>query len=168
MVEGLASYLLDTALDPYGESPAARCGAIRTDAVKVTTTVLLLRHRYDVNVASRGGPGEQLLAEDVSVAGFAGSPADHPEWLSPEQTEELLAARPAGNVLAEQRSNFVRQVVRHAEELRGHLEHIAQRRAEDLADAHRRTRRAAGTAGRVAVSAHLPVDVLGIYVYLPV
>jgi hypothetical protein len=168
VVEGLASYLLDTALDPYGESPAARCGAIRTDAVKVTTTVLLLRHRYDVNVASRGGPGEQLLAEDVSVAGFAGSPADHPEWLSPEQTEELLAARPAGNVLAEQRSNFVRQVVRHAEELRGHLEHIAQRRAEDLADAHRRTRRAAGTAGRVAVSAHLPVDVLGIYVYLPV
>jgi hypothetical protein len=167
VVEGLASYLLDTALDPYGESPAARCGAIRTDAVKVTTTVLLLRHRYDINVASRSGPGEQLLAEDVSVAGFAGSPAD-PTWLSPEQTEVLLAARPAGNVLAEQRSNFVRQVVRHAEELRAHLESIAQRRAEDLADAHRRARRAAGTAGRVAVRAHLPVDVLGIYVYLPV
>ena len=166
VVEGLASYLLDTALDAYGGSPAARCGAIRTDAVKVTTTLLVLRHRYDIAVAARSGPGEQLLAEDVSLAAFAGPPAS-PEWLSPGQAEELLAARPSGNVSAEQRSNFVRQVVRRADELRGHLEVIARQRAEQLADAHRRARRAAGTSGRVAVSAHLPVDVLGIYVYLP-
>jgi hypothetical protein len=44
---------------------------------------------------------------------------------------------------------------------------MAAERAEQLAEAHRRVRRAAGTTGRVTVTAHLPVDVLGVYVYLP-
>jgi hypothetical protein len=61
----------------------------------------------------------------------------------------------------------VRRIVERADHLRPGLERIAAQRADQLADAHRRVRRAAGTAGRAMVSAHLPVDVLGVYVYLP-
>ena len=166
VVEGLASYLLDTALDAHTPSPAARCGAIRTTAVETTTTALLLRNRYDLTVTVRGGTDHQLLAEDVTVAAFRGAPAN-PDWLAPEVAEQLLLARPAGNLPFEQRSDFVRHIVGRADQLRPELERMASERAEHLADAHRRVRRAAGTTGRVTVTAHLPVDVLGVYVYLP-
>ena len=47
------------------------------------------------------------------------------------------------------------------------LEHQATERARELAATHRRVRRDAGASSRVTVTAHLPVDVLGIYLYLP-
>jgi superfamily II DNA or RNA helicase len=166
VVEGLAAYLLDTALDAHSPSPAARCGAIRTTAVETTTTALLVRHRYEITVVMRGRTDQQLLAEDLTVAAFRGPPAD-PDWLDPELAEQLLLARPAGNLPPEQRSDFVRRIVERSDQLRPELERMAVKRADQLADAHRRVRRAAGTAGRVTVAAHLPVDVLGVYVYLP-
>jgi superfamily II DNA or RNA helicase len=166
IIEGLAAYLLDTALDAHATSPAARCGAVRTTAVETTTTALLLRHRYDISVRTREGTGQQLLAEDLAVAAFRG-PLSDPDWLDTADAEQLLLARPAGNLPAEQRSNFVSHVVERRDQLRPELEQMAAERAEQLAEAHRRVRRAAGTTGRVTVTAHLPVDVLGVYVYLP-
>jgi len=166
VVEGLAAYVLDTALDAQTPSPAARCGAIRTTAVETTTTALLLRHRYDITVVTRAGAVGQLLAEDLTVAAFRGPP-DNADWLDPDLAEQLLLARPTGNLPPEQRSDFVRRIVGRADQLRPELERMAAKRADQLADAHRRVRRAAGTAGRVTVTAHLPVDVLGVYVYLP-
>jgi superfamily II DNA or RNA helicase len=166
VVTGLAAYLLDTALDTHTPSPAARCGTIRTGAVDQTTTVLLLRHRYDVTVNARGGGDTQLLAEDLTVAAFTGAPSNA-AWIAPERAMQLLDARPDANLPPEQRADFVRRIVGGADALRPSLERIAAERAEQLAEAHRRVRRAAGTGGRVKVSPHLPVDVLGVYVYLP-
>src|SRR5262249_9149121 len=42
-VEGLASYVVNAALDPLQNGRARRCGAIRTRAVTTRTTLLLLR-----------------------------------------------------------------------------------------------------------------------------
>jgi hypothetical protein len=134
--------------------------------VKTTTTVLLLRHRYDITVIRRAGADRQLLAEDTTITAFQGSPAN-PEWIAPDAAEELLRGRPAGNLPPEQRSDFVRRIVGRADSIRPELERLATRRAEDLAAAHRRVRHATGSAGRVIVTAHLPVDVLGVYLYLP-
>lgn len=166
LVEGLASYLLDTALDSHTSSPAARCGAIRTSSVAVATTLLLVRNRFDVSVGRRGRADEQLLAEDLDLLAFQGAP-NAPTWLGPADAEALLAAAPFGNITAEQRADFVRRVIDRADALAPALERCARDRAEELAAIHHRVRREAGVAGRVSVHAHLPVDVLGIYVYMP-
>ncbi len=47
-VEGLATYVMDTALDAAAGGVARRCGAIRTGAVACRTTLLLVRCRYHI------------------------------------------------------------------------------------------------------------------------
>ena len=166
VVAGLAGFLLDTALDRHVQSPAARCGAIRTTAVEVSTTVLLVRHRFDLSLGRRQEPDHALLAEELAVTAFAGSPGAA-TWLAAEDAEALLGLPPAGNVTPEQRAGLLRHLVDRAELLTPALEAQAADRARELAATHRRVRRDAGASSRVTVKAHLPVDVLGLYLYLP-
>jgi superfamily II DNA or RNA helicase len=167
LVDGLAGHILDTALDKHATGPASRSGAVRTADVSTATTLLLVRQRFDITVARRGQPDEQLLAEDLDLLAFTGPPGS-PNWITPADAEGLLAARPTGNMPAEQRAEFARRVVDRADTLRPHLDEHARRKADELADTHQRVRRDAGTSGRVTVTAHHPVDVLGVYLYLPV
>jgi hypothetical protein len=165
IVEGLAQYVLNAALD--GEGPVARrCGVIRTDAVDRRTTLLLLRYRYHV-ITSRGDQAAELLAEDSQVVAFAGAP-DKAQWLAAEQSERLLSAESKEDVTPGQRSDFVRKVIDGFDYLRPALEEFARRRGQELLDAHRRVRAAARMQGvRYEIRPELPPDVLGVYVYLP-
>ena len=165
-VEGLAAYVMDAALDPLLDGRARRCGAIRTAAVTTRTTLLLLRLRHHV-VTVRSAGESQLLAEECIVAGFRGAP-DSAFWLSEMEAETLLAAEPSGNILPQQATNFVRQVVDGIGNIRTHIDQIAVERAQELLEAHRRVRIASRQSGlRYEVRPQLPVDVLGIYVLLP-
>ena len=166
LVEALAGYLLDTALDMHTPSPATRCGAIRTTAVTTATTVLLTRYRFEINARGQGGHDEQLLAEDLGLAAFQGPPASA-TWLPGADAGRLLTAIPHSNIPPEQRSGFVRRIVDGAGLIIPALERQAAERAAELATAHRRVRQDAGASSRVSVKAHLPVDVLGVYLYLP-
>ncbi|MBI3455020.1 MAG: DEAD/DEAH box helicase [Candidatus Rokubacteria bacterium] len=167
VVEALASHVMETALDPEADGIARRAGAIRTRAVARRTTLLLLRLRYDVVTRRRDAERSQL-AEECRLVAFAGSP-EAPEWLDEAAAETLLRAEPDANIYPEQAAGFVRTVVEAFDRLRERLEEEARRRAGALLDAHRRVREAAGLRGvSYRVTAQLPVDVLGIYVYLPV
>jgi hypothetical protein len=166
-VEGLATYLMDTALDPLLDGPAKRCGALRTRAVTTRTTLLLLRLRHHIAATRSGKPPHELLAEECLVVGFQGAP-DAAFWLPPADAEALLHAEPAGNLAPQQATTFVRQVVEGMSHLRAYLDQLAVGRAEELLDAHRRVRTASQIAGaRYDVRPQLPVDVLGVYVLLP-
>jgi hypothetical protein len=166
VVEALASYLLDTALDQHAPSPAARCGAIRTASVTIATTVLLTRYRFEINAGRKGSHEEHLLAEDLGLLAFQGPPASA-TWLPAADAERLLTAVPDSNIPPEQRTEFIRRVVGGASLITPALERQAAERAAELAAVHRRVRRDAGASFRVDVKAHLPVDVLGVYLYLP-
>jgi len=165
IVEGLAQYVLNAALD--GEGPVARrCGVIRTDAVDRRTTLLLLRYRYHV-ITSRGDQAAELLAEDCQLVAFTGSP-DKAQWMDAADSEGLLSAEPKQNVAPSQATDFVSQVIGGFDHLRSALEEFARRRGQELLDAHRRVRAAARMGGvRYEIRPELPPDVLGIYVYLP-
>jgi hypothetical protein len=167
VVEGLATYVMDTALDPLGQAIARRCGAIRTRQVARRTTVLLVRARYHLIRTTTEGE-TPLLAEDCLTLAFAGAP-DAAEWLDdPAATEVLLAATPDGNIAPEQATTFVRRVIEGFEHLRPRLDQRVVERGEALLEAHRRVRSAARMTGvRYRVEAQLPADVLGVYVYLP-
>jgi hypothetical protein len=164
IVEGLASWVLDTALDPVSESAARRCSVIRTTAVSERTVSLVVRIRYDLaTTASRG----ESIAEEARIISFRGK-AEAPAWLDEQAGIELFAATPTGNVVPEMQQRTIAQLLGDYPALEPHIEQFASRRAEALRDAHDRVRQAGrmGTA-KSRVDPRLPVDILGIYVYLP-
>lgn len=167
IVEGVATWVMNTALDAVEGGIASRAGAIRTKQVRTRTTLLLVRFRYHI-ITRRAGEEQTLLAEDCALLGFQGAP-DRAVWLEPDEAEALLGATPDDNIHPAQASQFVRQVVDGFEHLRGPLEAAAQERGKALLDAHRRVRTSARQRGiSYRVEPNLPPDVLGIYVYLPV
>lgn len=168
IVEGLASYTLDTALDPQlaDGSLARRAGVIRTKAVPKRTTVLLLRLRYHI-VTKRGKEEKPLLAEDWQLMAFTGSAAAS-EWLPEEQAEALLQARPDANIAADLARPHLERALGDLPALEPAFTDVARSRGDSLLGAHRRVRQATRTTGvSQTIKPQLPVDVLGIYVYLP-
>ncbi|MFN8176410.1 MAG: helicase-related protein [bacterium] len=166
-VEGLASWFLETALDPMAKSPARRCGVVRTKAVTKRTTLLLLRLRFHLVTRSRDGAERALLAEDQALAGFQGA-ADRAEWVPAAELQPLLDAQPAGNPVPEADRHLLEEVRLRFDLLVPRLERIASERADELLDAHRRVRKAAQVSLRSLRVEPQPPDVLGLYVYLPV
>lgn len=167
VVSGLASFVMEAALDPELEGPGRRCGVIRSGKVSVRTTLLLLRLRFHIVTQNSEGKERPLLAEDQALVGFSGSP-DKAEWLDQATADELLQAVPEANVLPEAAATQIGKVVEAYPALRAHLDQVARQRGKKLLDAHRRVRQVARQRVRaLRVEPHLPADVLGIYVYLP-
>lgn len=167
IVEGFASFVLDTALDSTIECKARRAGVVRTRAVNTRTTLLLLRLRFHI-VTVREGREHPLLAEEAQLLAFEGAPASA-KWLSVEEAQALLDAQADQNINLDQARDFLNRVVEGFNELQPAIEAQALARGENLLAAHRRVREAAKVRGvSYRVEPQLPVDVLGIYVFLPV
>jgi superfamily II DNA or RNA helicase len=167
IVEGLAAYTMDTALDPLLDGAAKRAGVIRSKAVPQATTLLLLRFRYHI-VTHKAGEEIPLLAEACQVVGFTGRETQ-PAWLPPEAVEALLAATPDVNVPPPQAAQLMGRAVAQLPLLQPALNAIAEQRGQELLEAHRRVRTAVRQTGvRYTVQPQLPPDVLGIYLLFPV
>jgi superfamily II DNA or RNA helicase len=166
-VDALARYVLDAALDPAIDCrPASRAGVVRTRAVATRTTLLLLRLRFHVDLPGTDGVRQQVCEEARFVA-FAGDPV-RPEWLDAESAETLLEARPDGNVDPSHARDLLRGLLDAVQGWQVHLDATADGLAEELLDAHRRVRTGAGAPRRgLSVAAQKPVDILGMYVFLP-
>ncbi len=168
LVEGLAAHVMDTALDPVAESTAKRCGVIYSSAVEKRTTLLLLRLRYHIITKRKDAEDTQLLAEDCRLLGFRGAPSKADWMTDTDEMENLLHAKPSRNIDGAQASGFVQKVIDDFDSLRPHLEEYAGQRGDEILEAHRRVREATRLTGvKYEVEPQLPVDVLGIYVYLP-
>jgi superfamily II DNA or RNA helicase len=179
LIEGLASFVLESALDPLAaqgmKNPARRCGVIRTGAVEKRTTLLLVRFRYHIIKEKKGGESTQervlrrpLLAEECGVLAFTGAP-QNAEWLSSEDAEKILQASPDANVNPDQAHDFVQKVIDGFDGLRPHLDEAAKQLGAQLLEAHQRVRLASRQKGiQTNVEPNLPPDLLGIYVHLPV
>ena len=166
IVEGLASYLMDSALDPKKESIARRCGVMRTTGVDRRTTLLLLRLRYHI-IAKQQEKERPLLAEDCRLVAFAGSP-QNAEWLDEVAIDRLLNAEPDANISHEKAQRALQKILEGFEHLQQRLNDITQQHGQALLDAHRRVRQVSKAKDiSYRVEPQLPPDVLGIYVYLP-
>ena len=213
IVEGLASWTLDQALDPESrDTPAvaSRCGVIATSAVTVRTTLLVARFRYHLRTGGAGGIGrtgsvgadrgfgdtgrgiggtgsgvtghstggtdrgsggigtgrDTLLCEEIVPLACTGA-AEAPRWLSPEDSEHLLTARPERNLLPTALEQQLDLTLPRLAKLRAALEPVARERAEAQREAHERVRVATRAKGPVTVEPVLPVDLLGTYVLVP-
>ncbi len=168
LVAALAGHTLDEALDPAIDSPARRCGVVRTASVEKRTHLLVCRFRLKLLASRRGTEEMVMLAEDAGIMAFTGTP-HAPGWLEPEAAEALLGASPSGNVGADQARDFLREALSGLTRIQDELEAEANDRASRLEAAHRQARESDNRATRIRYIAvpQLPVDVLGVFVYLP-
>jgi superfamily II DNA or RNA helicase len=166
VIEGLASWVLDQALDPIardGKPIAARLGVISTSSVNVRTTLLVTRFRYHLETAASA---EAILCEEVFPLACSGQ-VDGPKWLSPEEGEQLLTARPEKNLVQTAIEQQIALLLEGLPKLQMALEAVAGERAAAQLAAHERVRESLRARGRVTIKPVLPVDILGAYVLLP-
>ena len=166
LVEGLASYVATTALDPLLKGEASRCGLIRSNQIQKRTTALVVRLRYHIHT-KRGRTENTTLAEECRVLAFSGSPA-HAVWLSEDAAEALLQVKPTVNAPLEDQRDFLGRIIEGLSNIQESVNSIAETRAHELLEAHKRVRSAAQqTSVSYRVEAQLPVDILGVYLYMP-
>ena len=167
IVEGVAGWTLDQALDPMARDAravASRCGVMSTAAVKARTVLVLARFRFHLRAAT--APDEAILCEEIVPLACTG-PANAPQWLTEEESEQLLAARPDRNLIPTAVEQQVGLLLESLGVIQQSLAPVAGQRAEAQLQAHERVREASRTKGRVKIEPVLPVDVLGAYVLLP-
>jgi superfamily II DNA or RNA helicase len=164
LTEALAEHLVDLAMEGANPLVVSRTGVLRSADVARRTTLLLLRLRLLIETPGRGAP---TMAEELIVAGYEGRLGSL-QWLNESTARRLLeTAKPVGNLTDVAREEALVQAIAWLTDLEGDLNAIANARAVALHEAHRRVRQATRT-GRVTVRANLPLDVLGVYVLLPV
>jgi len=168
IVEGLAGWTIDEALDPVArdaKSVTARCGVISTSAVKARTTLLVTRFRYHLQRA--GASSQAILCEEVGALACMGQ-ADAPNWLTPEEAERLLEARPERNLIPTAVDQQIGLLMEAIPRLQVSLAFVATERASAQLAAHERVRESLRAKGRVTIQPVLPVDILGAYVLVPI
>ena len=167
VVEGLAKHVMETALDVTLKGVGKRCGVVRTQSVQARTTLLLLRMRFHIVNLGRDGKESPLLAEDLVLVGFEGRPGNA-QWIEPERAEALLQAQADANIGEGPKQDAVSRILDRFDALQPEVDRIADERGAALFEAHRRVRKATKAGVRaLKVEVHKPVDVLGVYVFLP-
>lgn len=164
LVASLADYLLERSLADDADDLVNRSGAVFTDAVKVRTTVLLLRLRHQLTVSTRKEERLHLCEEAVTWA-VAGS--TDPKLLGSGEAKALLEAVPARNMPPALRERHIKEALDCLGNWQTMFEEAAKGRAEALLADHRRVREASGARGTFSVKASLPIDVIGLYVLVP-
>ncbi|MEI2581760.1 helicase-related protein [Scytonema sp. PRP1] len=163
LVEGLARYILENALEgAKTQLLASRCGFTTTDVVEKRTTLLLLRLRHLLDSPKH----QTLLAEECAVVGFTGSPSS-PIWLPPQQAMSLLQqVTPVSDAPKALKQQEITEFLERIDELKDDLELFAKERSHELSQSHRRVR-AITKEGAIQVKPQLPMDILGVYILQP-
>lgn len=175
-VGALARFVLDGALDPRLDGhlrPARRACVATTTDVTAVTVLLLARFRVHVTLPGRHGTRTEV-AEEARTLAFRGLPSS-PTWLSAAETDALMTATPTANTPPDRARAMIEGVLRALPSLTPALDAEAHKTADELRDAHTRVRQsargreAAGalTVRGITVEPQLPVDLLGVFVYLP-
>lgn len=172
LVAALADYIAEAALDEDRPEIGARCGAIFTRGVQKRTTIYLLRLRNHITVETRGAdgryvPSKSLLAEEV--LGVAVEGTAEPRVLTSLDALAMMSLEPARNMEKGQQTRLIQQAIDLIPSLEPAFNRIAERRAQELLNDHRRVREASDAKGiRYSVTPALPVDKIGVYVLMPV
>ena len=172
LVSGLADAVVDAALsrdaqtNPSLRALARRCGVVRTDAVKRKTILFLLRLRYHLTTTKQGDASiNESLAEEALIAGFEGAPSA-PRRLEREELDKVLGSAPVANVDSTTATEKAKSALGALPDWRPILDEIAVARASELKEARERVR-PTGKQWKTEVRPELPLDIVGVYVYLP-
>ena len=163
-VEQLCQVMLAAALDHSERLKVARASVIKTTFVSIKTTLVLFRVR---NVISDKAGLNELVAEEMLLWGFKGSPEDGKFLTNSEARALLNEAGPTSDTTPEQRKSGLKQEREVIDTLKKEFDKVAHDRAENLVGSHERFRKVMGGNKYKVVLPILPMDVMGLYVLLP-
>jgi hypothetical protein len=128
------------------------------------TTLLLFRCR---NVIEQGRGGHQIVAEEMLLWGWRGTP-DKKEFLDHAEAGALLtSARASSDLSPQARAGFLDNELRLLASLESQFDAIAEDQSKRLVAAHERFSALMERQRFQVVYPVLPMDLLGIYVLLP-
>ena len=150
--------------DGGASARAARASVIKCKEVSIKTTLLLFRCR---NVIERRDKSAQIVAEEMLLWGFRGSPSDK-QFIDSQESRKLLDnASPTSDLSPPARKQFISDEVERLEDLREQFDIVAEERCQRLVEAHERYGKLVENKRFQVVYPVLPMDVLGVYVLLP-
>lgn len=162
-VEQLCQMLMANTLARQ-DKRAARAAVIKTKQVASKTTLLLFRCR---NVIEEGKGGRQIVAEEMLLWGWRGTPSQK-EFLDHAQAKELLTnVRASSDMSPQARESFLNNELGLLDALDADFQHIAEAQSKKLVDAHERFSSLMDKSKFQVVYPVLPMDLLGVYVLLP-
>jgi hypothetical protein len=136
---------------------AARAAIIRTHQVATKTTLLLFRCR---NVIEQGKGGRQIIAEEMVLWGWRGTPQE--KSTSIMLRPKLLTVARASSALSPQaRANFLENELGLMPFLKSHFDIIAEEQSQRLVVAHERFNALMDKQRFQVVYPVLPMDLLG-------
>lgn len=162
-VEQLCQFIMANTLSRQ-DKKAARASVIRTRAVTIKTTLLLFRCR---NVIEQSKAGFQIIAEEMLLWGWRGTPIQK-EFLDSTSAKKLLDSVHASSDLSIQaRSNFLENELNLLDKLEAEFHLLAEEQSKRLVAAHERFTALMDHQRFQVVYPVLPMDLLGIYILLP-
>jgi superfamily II DNA or RNA helicase len=164
-VEQLCQHVMARTLEHAPQGGAARASVIRSRMVSRKTTLLLFRCRNVIG--EKSGPA-RIVAEEMLVWGYQGSPTDQCFLDSQEALRLLHQAVPDSPLTPQSQANFLASELDLLPQLRTEFDRVAEARSKHLVEAHERFSRFFRPGEFEVVYPVLPMDVLGIYVLLPV
>ncbi len=163
-VEALCQFVMARSLGRERIGGAARSAVIRNREVMVKTTLLLFRCR---NVIGERDAPARIVAEEMLVWGYRGSPSDR-QFLGTDEAMRLLdSARTSTDLTTQSRENFLENELGLLDQLRADFDAVAEERSKHLVEAHERFSRFFRAGRFEVVYPVLPMDVLGLYILLP-
>ncbi len=162
-VEQLCQLVMANTVSREGRR-AARAAVIRTRQVETKTTLLLFRCR---NVIEQGMGGHQIVAEEMLLWGWKGTPGDRAH-LDHEQAHTLLReARASSNLSPEARASFLENELGILDRLNTDFDELAEEQSKRLVAAHERFSALMDQRRYQVVYPILPMDLMGLYILLP-
>jgi len=165
-VEQLCQFLLSLAFElrpPYRR--IARASVIRTAEVGLKTTLIQFRVR---NVIREVSGKREVISEEMCLWGYRGS-GPEAEILSGDEANVLLREAVSASGLSLQMQQEVFESERSLfRAMTPHFMDEAEKRAENLVEAHGRFKELVGGRRYEAVHPVLPPDIMGIYILNPV
>lgn len=162
-VEQLCQLVLAHTIE-RGPYRAARAAVIRTAAVTSRTIVGMLRCR---NVIAPTNQKHQIVAEEMLLWGWSGGAANR-KFLSHAEAKALvLSARPNQNITPQSQAQFINDALADFATMDAHIDAVAEQQAQKLVNSHERFSAMMPAHRYQVVHPVLPMDVLGLYVFLP-
>lgn len=164
--EHLSQLVINNALQHNGQY-AARAAVMRTADVAEKTVLFQLRVR---NVIAEQPLNKEIVAEEMWLWGFKGE-VGNKHYIDKEKALALLmTATPAGNMEEGEKAYWLGEEmewVTNETQFRAVTDEVALERANHLVESHTKFKKLVSGSVYKVVEPVLPMDVLGIYIFLP-
>lgn len=164
--EHLSQYVINNALQGV-DHHAARAAVMRTGSVTEKTVLFQLRVR---NVIAEQPMNKEIVAEEMWLWGYTGDVANKQHINKVRAIELLMTAVPSSNIEDGEKEYWLGEEmswVANEKRFREITDEVALERSQHLVESHTKFKKLVNGSIYKVVEPVLPMDVLGIYIFLP-